>query len=328
MIALGKETKDYHELSKEVDFPALLNEFFGITKIPCLIQSPLREDKHPSFKIYSPDGVTLYFKDFSTGEHGGMIKLFSLLWGVSMPEAVKRLNDRLFTETKKKSKQPKIKISHTLESSKSIEVKVRDWKPYDKEYWESYGVTIEALKKADVYSVSHRIIEKDGKNVAIPMDKLAYAYVERKDKKITIKLYQPHNIRGYKWLGTHKGDVISLWNTLPEKGDMCCLCSSVKDALCLTCNTGIPAIALQGEGYMMSITAQKNLKARFKEIYILYDNDAAGLEYAKKTANLTGFKNITLPQFEGGKDISDLYKVKGKEEFTEIINNLFNSKIN
>lgn len=324
MIALGKETVDYHTLSKEVNFPVLLNEFFGITKIPCLINSPLRDDKHPSFKIYSPDGVNLYFKDFSTGEHGGMLKFFSLYWGVSIPKAVEKLNKNLI-ETKDNSNKKAVTVNHTLDSSKNIEVKVRNWKPYDKEYWESYGVTIEALKKADVYPVSHRIIEKDGKTMAIPMDKLAYAYVERKDKKVTIKLYQPYNTRGYKWLGTHRGDVISLWSTLPEKGDKVCLCSSVKDALCLTCNTGIPAIALQGEGYVMSTTAQKNLKSRFKNIYILYDNDKAGLAYAQKTSEETGFKNIILPQFEGGKDISDFYKIVGKEKFIETITPLFNN---
>lgn len=324
MIALGKETVDYHILSKEVDFPVLLNEFFGITKIPCLIKSPLRDDKHPSFKIYSPDGVSLYFKDFSTGEHGGMLKFFSLYWGVSIPKAVEKLNKNLI-ETKDNSNKKVVTVKHTLDSSKNIEVKVRNWKPYDKEYWESYGVTIEALKKADVYPVSHRIVEKGGKTIAFPMDKLAYAYVERKDKKVTIKLYQPYNIKGYKWLGTHRGDVVSLWSTLPEKGDKVCLCSSVKDALCLTCNTGIPAIALQGEGYVMSITAQKNLKSRFKNIYILYDNDKAGIAYAQKTSEETGFKNIILPQFEGGKDISDFYKVIGKEKFIETITPLFNN---
>lgn len=103
------------------------------------------------------------------------------------------------------------------------------------------------------------------------------------------------------------------------------MCSSVKDALCLTCNTGIPAIALQGEGYVMSTTAQKNLKSRFKNIYILYDNDKAGLAYAQKTSEETGFKNIILPQFEGGKDISDFYKVVGKEKFIETITPLFNN---
>lgn len=327
MIALGKETVDYHVLSKEVDFPVLLNEIFGITKIPCLIKSPLRDDKHPSFKIYSPDGVNLYFKDFSTGEHGGMLKFFSLYWGVSIPKAVEKLNKNLIETKDNSNKKAKkaVTVNHTLDSSKNIEVRVRNWKPYDKEYWESYGVTIEALKKADVYPVSHRIIEKDGKTMAIPMDKLAYAYVERKDKKVTIKLYQPYNIKGYKWLGTHRGDVVSLWSTLPEKGDKVCLCSSVKDALCLTCNTGIPAIALQGEGYVMSTTAQKNLKSRFKNIYILYDNDKAGLAYAQKTSEETGFKNIILPQFEGGKDISDFYKIVGKEKFIETITPLFNN---
>lgn len=323
MIALGKETLDYHKLSEEVDFPRLLNEFFGITKIPCLINSPLREDKHPSFKIYSPDGVNLYFKDFSTGEHGGMIKLFSLLWGTTMAEAVNRLNKKIDAPIDKKNYK-KFKINHTLESSKKLEVKVRNWKPYDEEYWKSYGITIDALKKAEVYPVSHRIIEREGKSYAIPMDKLAYAYVERKDKKVTIKLYQPLNTKGYKWLGTHKGDVVSLWNTLPEKGDRVCLCSSVKDALCLTCNTGIPAIALQGEGYIMSSSAQKNLKSRFKNIYILYDNDAAGLAYGNKTSKSTGFKNIILPEFEGGKDISDMYKALGANKFIEVINSLFN----
>lgn len=325
MIALGKETLDYHELSKEVDFPRLLNEFFGVTSIPCLINSPLREDKHPSFKIYSPDGTTLYFKDFSTGEHGGMIKLFSLLWGVTMPEAVDRLNKRIDSPVVKKDYR-KVKISNTLESSKRLEVKVRKWKSCDKEYWESYGVTIEALINADVYPVSHRIIEREGKTVAIPMDKLAYAYVERKDKKVTIKLYQPLNNKGYKWLGTHRGDVVSLWNTLPEKGDICCLCSSVKDALCLTCNTGIPAIALQGEGYVMGNTAQRNLRSRFKRICVLYDNDDAGLEYARKTSESTGFENIVLPRFEGGKDLSDYYKTKGKEEFVSLMDKLFNKQ--
>ena len=69
----------------------------------------------------------------------------------------------------------------------------------------------------------------------------------------------------------------------------------------------------------MSTTAQKNLKSRFKNIYILYDNDKAGLAYSQKTSEETGFKNIVLPQFEGGKDISDFYKVVGKEKFIETI---------
>jgi len=116
---------------------------------------------------------------------------------------------------------------------------------------------------------------------------------------------------------------VSLWTKIPAKGEKVCICSSLKDALCLMSNTGIPSLAIQGEGYPMSQTAINELKRRFKKQYILLDNDLAGKIDAKKLQELTGFINLELPQFEGGKDISDLYKAKGKEQFLKTIKTLF-----
>jgi hypothetical protein len=50
-----------------------------------------------------------------------------------------------------------------------------------------------------------------------------------------------------------------------------------------------------------------SLKERYKNIYILLDNDAKGLFNGQRLASITGFKNIILPEFPGGKDISDYY---------------------
>ena len=58
-------------------------------------------------------------------------------------------------------------------------------------------------------------------------------------------------------------------------------------------------------------------------VYAIYD-DEAGLIDGKKLSESTGFTNIILPEFEGGKDISDLMKCKGKDKFLEIILSLFN----
>ena len=107
-------------------------------------------------------------------------------------------------------------------------------------------------------------------------------------------------------------------------GDKLCVCASMKDALCLWANTGIPAIATQGEGYGISDTAVNELKRRYKQVYILLDNDEAGLIDGEKLAASTGFTNIVLPQFEGGKDISDLMRIKGKDVFLKTILPLFN----
>jgi hypothetical protein len=155
-------------------------------------------------------------------------------------------------------------------------------------------------------------------------DKYAYAYVEFKDGKTTLKIYQPFNKKGYKWCNKHDKSVISLWTKVPKNGDKICICSSLKDALCLWANIGIPSLAIQGEGYSISNTAINNLKSRYKNIYILLDNDAPGLKDGVELAKLTGFTNIVLPNINGAKDISDLYQsLKDKKEFQSIINKLF-----
>ena len=73
----------------------------------------------------------------------------------------------------------------------------------------------------------------------------------------------------------------------------------------------------------MSDTAISELKRRFNNVYILFDNDEAGLEDGKKLSEFTGFTNVVLPIFEGGKDVSDMFKALGKERFNIIIPSLF-----
>ena len=111
-----------------------------------------------------------------------------------------------------------------------------------------------------------------------------------------------------------------------KTGDKIVVCSSLKDALCLWANTSIPAIAIQGEGYGISDTAINELKRRYKEVYILLDNDEAGLRDGEKLSASTGFINLVLPNINGAKDVSDLYKsLENKKRFKDIILNLFNN---
>lgn len=209
------------------------------------------------------------------------------------------------------------------QSDSDLQCKVREWRQYDIDYWASYGVPLEWLKYADVYPISHKIVISEGKKYVFGADKLAYAFVERKEGRVTLKIYQPHNKADRKWANKHDRSVISLWTKIPETGDKVCICSSLKDALCLWANTGIPSVAVQGEGYGMSDTAISELKRRYKQVYVLFDNDEAGLADGEKLSKQTGFTNVVLPKFDGGKDVSDLFKSVGKEKFCDIINSLF-----
>jgi DNA primase len=98
----------------------------------------------------------------------------------------------------------------------------------------------------------------------------------------------------------------------------------LKNALCLWANTGIPCLAVQGEAYDISDTAVKELKRRFKNVCVLYDNDPPGIQDALKTCKKTGFINIKLPDSIHEKDISDYFKaINDKQTFRENLLFLF-----
>ena len=324
----GRPSVSLQEVLSVTTEATIASHYLGIKAIPCLIQSPLRQDNHPSFGIYSPNGTEVNYIDFSTRESGRIVKLLSKIWNIPYEEVYTRIY-KDFSQSNSITPinivASNIKTKECNTNSIEIEVKIRKWENYDIEYWKSYGISLEWLKYAEVYPISHKIVTKDGQKYIFGADKYAYAYVERKENNITLKIYQPFNKKGFKWSSKHDKSVISLWTKVPKKGEKICICSSLKDALCLWANTGIPSLAIQGEGYPISNTAINELKNRYKRIYICLDNDKAGIQDAIKLASETGFINIVLPPFKEGKDISDLYKSKGKEEFLSIIIPLFNN---
>lgn len=323
----GSSSVSLDDILSRVTEADILSFYLGINEVPCIINSPLRQDKRPSFGFYSPDGKKIYYTDLSTKDRGGLYDLLGKLWGKDYKGVLDKIDkdiNNISRGSSIKKHQFNIQTIKSHSSSSDLQCKVREWKDYDIEYWKSYGISLEWLKYAEVYPISHKIIIKGDNKFVLGADKYAYAYVEHKEGKVTLKIYQPFNKAGFKWTNKHDNSVISLWTKVPQEGEMICICASLKDALCLWSNTGIPCIAVQGEGYNISNTAINELKKRFARIYILFDNDEAGLADGLKLSKSTGFTNVVLPKFEGGKDVSDLYHVlQDKQKFTNLIKGLF-----
>lgn len=329
-FSTGKNSVSFDEIKGKVTDADLVFHYLGITKIPCFIHSPLRKDNRPSFGFYSRDGKKIHWIDLATREGGGMYDLLSLMWHCDYKEVLARIQRDITSSSHGvtiTSTPCDVKNMQSYQNSNDLKCKIRKWKQYDIDYWASYGVPLEWLEYAEVYPISHKIVISNGKKYVFNADKLAYAFVEHKEGKVTLKIYQPHSENPqYKWSNKHDRSVISLWTKVPEKGEKLVICSSLKDALCLWANTGIPALALQGEGYGMSDTAISELKRRYSQVYILFDNDKAGLVDGEKLAKQTGFTNLVLPPFTGGKDVSDLFKSVGKYEFIKTINCLLSQE--
>ena len=331
-MAIGKSNPsvtldDILSKTTEVD---ILAYYLGVTEIPCIIHSPLRIDNNASFGLYSRDEHRIFYVDFATKERGSTFDILSQLWGCNYMETLAKIaNDipkfttRISNVKANVDKMPKVSRLNSTE----LQCKVRDWASYDIEYWESYGITLEWLKYAEVYPISHKIIIKDGRKYVFGADKYAYAYVEHKEGKVTLKIYQPFNKAGYKWSSNIDRSVWSLWTKIPECGDNLIISSSVKDCLNIMCNLKIPSICLQGEGYLPKPHIMEELKSRYKNIIVFFDNDFTnpnnpGHNDAKRLSEEYNLKMVEIPKEYKSKDPSDLFKKYGKDRYLVIMNEI------
>jgi hypothetical protein len=69
-----------------------------------------------------------------------------------------------------------------------------------------------------------------------------------------------------------------------------------------------------------------NLNKRFDKIYVLYDNDVAGINGSNKMVENYKVKQIFIPKETKCKDISDYCKIHKLEKTKELVNNLINEQ--
>ena len=328
MKAKQSECESVQEVMARVSHADLLSYYLGIDSLPVLINSPLRTDTHPSFFIYSPDGSKVLYKDYATGDKGDIYSLLTHKDNISFGELIRKIaaNKRFIHSPSDAAFQVTPSNDKRLvpREPRELKVKIREWRDYDIQWWSKWGISLKWLQYAEVYPISHKIVYKGSQRYVFHAAKYAYVFVERKENNISLKVYQPEvSDKRWKWDNSNDGSVVGLWTKVPKTGEKLVICSSLKDALCLWANIGIPAIYVQSETTGLSRTAQEVLRNRFKNIYICFDNDAPGLLDGEELALKTGFRNVVLPYFDEGKDISDLYKAKGKEEFIRIVKPLF-----
>lgn len=327
------------DVYKYCDHYDLFRHYVGDFKLGRPILSPLEPEKKPSFAIFAK-GEKLLFNDFRLGG-GDIIKFVMVRFNLNFRQAINKiihdsgLSDKFKSDCDYVAK-PLIRHNKKIEYSKpEINVKRRKWRPYDVDFWQSFGIGLDTLNKYRVSPLEYIFFGSKIRKA----DRYAYCFSELKDDLETFTIYQPHSQLN-KWFKSHDASVFYGWSQLPETGDVLILTKSMKDVMTIDAISGIPAVAMQSEKTKPKPHIIQQLKDRFKNIYVLYDNDYDnevqdktnyGREFGGEIASQNGLLQIEIPDMVAirydAKDISDLVKHGGRDNAVELLENPIRYKL-
>ena len=307
----------------------------GIPKKP--ICSPLRDDTVPSFSLFYSDRYEkMMYKDFATGDRGDAFVFVKKLLNFSKITDVfcHLAGEFQLTQFESNSYVPVARKSFVKKSNSgkikkdriNITVKVSNWTRLDKEFWfDKYGFSMDDLHYCGVYPISYYFVNGYAKKA----DTLAYAFLEEKDGLKTYKIYQPKSDN--KWINNNDYSTWEMWNQLPEKGRNLIITSSRKDAMSILFSLRNPSIlascSLQSENTGAKESVINELKQRFDNIYVLYDNDFTNVNNPGRTAgekmcSKFNLRQLEIPEEFGVKDPSDFLEKYGNQKLKELLKKL------
>lgn len=288
-----------------------------------LFRSPLRRDKHPTCSFYRNKSGTLIFKDFATGQHLNIFDVVQSIFRCDYFESLRIIaNDLGIVRDNALHKNPgKINLNPIKIKDKEIskiQIEVQEFTDSELKWWGKYGISKDILKRFNVYSCKH-VFLNDQLFAESQQHCPIFGYYGKKYQGLELwRCYFPKRT-SFRFITNWPSKKIQGYDQLPKKGKLLVITKSMKDSMCLY-SCGITACAPNSENLFVPDKVLEDLKNRFENIVVLYDNDRPGLyNMAKIRKEHPELTYIFIPKRYGSKDISDFYKDHGRKETLNLI---------
>jgi len=328
---------DFSETSGLVEEPPLTKEFilskvseetifehYGVPIKKGLFCSKLRQDNKPTVGLYRNKRGRLIIKDFGSDFSGDCFAYVMALFNVSYYMALQIIaNDfGIISRPDLKINKPKIIPTGTkFEEQKSaiIQVQTREFKQYELDWWGRYGISHSTLTKFRVYPIDSVWLNGNLFYTNISEQPVFGYYGGIKEDIEQWRIYWPKRTEG-RFISNWKATYIQGAHMLPiNGGDYLVVTKSLKDVMCLY-EFGIPAIAPCSENLFLTDAQYNRVKNKFKNIYLLYDNDLPGVRATNKIHKQHPELKCLLLSREDAKDFSDYRKRFGYAKTLELVN--------
>ena len=329
-----------------------------------LICSPIREDIHPTCGFRYDNKGKLKFKDFSGHFWGDCFDVVALIMsGIynkqydisNKDDFIKILRHITFTFKdvfygKEKDinliNEINVGITNIKHKKPHIELVIRPWNEYDKEYWEQFEVSLQHLNINFIYPIDqyyiNRKVNPEPKYFYKSKDP-CYAYVLGQDRSgiYNIKLYFPEREKGVTRFITNCNHLEGIYNLNRNNYNIIVITKSTKDRVSIGSvirkiaylygqvnvdNIGL--INIPHETYKLRQNEFDWLKSKLTNggiIVSLMDNDRVGKLEAIWLRNNFNIRPILIPKKYNAKDFADFVKNNDFNTVSQIVIDTINN---
>ena len=303
----------------------ILSHYLGLPIKKGLYRNPLRNDQHITAAFFkSKTNGRIMFKDFATGYCGDFVSIVMTKFDCSYYKALQIIaNDFGII---KRQDLPKNKCLKKWDEEKFedtggaiIQVEVKNFTENDLQWWAKYGISQSTLKKFRVYSCKNVFLNGNLFFMVSDNQHVYGYYGGIKNDIEQWRVYFPGK-KKYKFISNWKSIQIQGASQLNKQGgDILVITKSLKDVMTLY-EYRIQAIAPCSENEFVTDAQYQKLKAKYKHIFLLYDNDRPGMRASLKIRKQYPDLNILLiPKISGCKDFSDYRKTYGDKKTQQLI---------
>lgn len=277
-------------------------------------RSPFSDkDDHPSLNIYQKNGK-LFFKSHNTGHQGDIFQLVADLKGLDC----KRDFQAVLAEIEKDLRLQPAKSS--IDQKQNIRISYEPEPHALYAYFSVYGVSPDLLDQYQVKQVKyHEFKTKKGKLCKFDyrrLNQLAICYQIEQFIKVYFPKLEGRQEKQFGYKDQTNTDVFG-WKQLGEQPvQKLFIAAGEKDCLVLNAH-GFKSIAFQSENTIPSKEQIAKINQLANQVFIVYDNDKAGIQAMQKLAQLTNWKGIEFK--DDCKDVADFFLKHSTSDFEQLL---------
>jgi hypothetical protein len=283
--------------------------------------SPFREDTFPSFGIYRTKydiGVEYLWKDLATGESGNIFKLIQKIEQVnSNEEAYQIVNEDFGLGLDIGHSEPRTKINlygKPKESLIKIQVAPVPLTEAGLSFWKQFDISTELLDRYYTTQIKW-YWSFPGQQAPYNVGDPTFAYRIGKYYQV----YNPFAPKLYKFRNDFPEHYFFGYMQLSNSGEKLIIDKSCKDVIFCR-RLGYEAVCGKSETTMIPKQKMLEMRERFRVVYLMLDNDKAGITQAEKY--LAEYPWLQVRFLTGYKDKTDMCKGIGVEETRKVIESL------